>query len=314
MSSLLERMTRRELLKAGALLGAGSYLGLSAHAAAPSDLITRAIPSSGERIPVVGLGTNNYSVTAAEDLAARREVLANMWQLGGTLIDTAPAYGRSEEVIGKLLADLGNRDRYFVATKVTAPNDNAAAGKAMIEESFRRLQTDHIELLQVHSLMGLDILMPMLQELKAAKRIKYLGATTSSDEQHGAMVDALRKYKLDFVQINYSIDDRESASTLLPLAQDRGTAVLVNIPFGGRRGSNVFARVSGKAVPEWASEFAASWAQFFLKYVVSHPAITCAIPGTTKLSHLKDNQAAARGALPDASMRKRMEAFWDGLS
>ena len=316
MSSVLNRMTRRELLKAGAILGAGSYFGLSAHAAAPraSELITRAVPSTGERIPVVGLGTNNYSVTAPDDLAARREVLSNMWQLGGTLIDTAPAYGRSEEVIGQLLAELENRDRYFLATKVTAPNGSADAGKAMIEESFRRLRTDHIELIQVHSLMGLDVLMPVLQELKAAKRIKYFGATTSNDEQHGAMADALRKYKLDFVQLNYSIDDREAAATLLPLAQERGTAVLVNLPFGGRRGSNVFGRVSGKEVPEWARGFATSWAQFFLKYVVSHPAITCAIPGTTKRSHLEDNQAAAQGALPDATMRKRMEAFWDGLS
>lgn len=316
MSSLFDRMTRRELLKAGALVGAGSCLGLSAHAAAPAgtDLITRSVPASGERIPVVGLGTNNYSVTAPDDLAARREVLANMWQLGGTLIDTAPAYGRSEEVIGQLLSELKNRDRYFLATKVTAPNGSAEAGKAMIEESFRRLQTDRIELIQVHSLMGVDVLVPVLEDLKAAKRIKYLGATTSNDEQHGAMADALRKYKMDFVQLNYSIDDREAAETLLPLAQERGTAVLVNLPFGGRRGSNVFARVSGKEVPDWARGFATSWAQFFLKYVVSHPAITCAIPGTTKRSHLSDNQAAARGALPDASMRKRMEAFWDGLS
>lgn len=317
MSSSMSRMSRREVLIAGALGGASVCLTSSIHAAEADSakLITRAIPPSGERIPVVGLGTNNYSVTAADDLAARREVLANMWKLGGTLIDTAPGYGRSEEVIGQLLADLGNRDRYFLATKATAPNDDAAAGKAVIEESFRRLRTDRIELIQVHSLMGLDTLMPILQELKAAKRIRYVGATTSNDEQHGAMAEALRKYKMDFVQINYSIDDRESASTLLPLAQERGTAVLVNIPFGGRRGSNLFARVSGKPVPEWAREFgAASWAQFFLKYVVSHPAITCAIPGTTKLSHLNDNQAAAHGVLPDASMRKRMEAFWDGLS
>lgn len=314
-SSLRNRMTRRELLKAGTLIGAGSCVGLSVNAAAPnaSDLITRAIPSTGERIPVVGLGTNNYSVSAADDLAARREVLAHMWTLGGTLIDTAPAYGRSEEVIGQLLAELGNRDRYFLATKATAPNDSAAAGRTMIEESFRRLRTDRIELIEVHNLTGLDTLMPILQELKAAKRIKYLGATTSNDGQHGAMANALRKYEMDFVQLNYSLDDREAASTLLPLAQERGTAVLVNLPFGGRRGS-LFARVSGKPVPEWARDFATSWAQFFLKYVVSHPAITCAIPGTTKLSHLEDNQAAAHDALPDTAMRKRMEVYWDGLS
>ncbi len=317
MRSLRDRLTRRDVLKTSALVGLGSILGPSAFAAQSSSpaQITRSIPSSGEQLPVVGLGTNNYSVTAAEDLAARREVLENMWKLGGTLIDTAPAYGRSEEVIGELLAQLGNRDRYFLATKVTAPNDDAAAGRAMLDESFRRLRTDRIELVQVHSLNGLNTMMPILQELKDKKGIKYLGATTSSDEQHGAMADALRNYKMDFVQLNYSIDDREAAARLLPLAQERGAAVLVNLPFGGRRGSNLFARVSGRSVPDWAGEFGAtSWAQFFLKYVVSHPAITCAIPGTTKLSHLKDNQSAARGSLPDASMRKRMEAFWDELS
>lgn len=317
MSNRSNSFTRRDVLAVGALAGAGAALAplaSFAQAAGQLELITRAVPSSGERIPVVGLGTNNYSVTAAEDLAARREVLKHMPQLGGTLIDTAPAYGRSEEVLGELIAELGNRDRFFLATKVTAPDGNLAVGKAMIEESFRRLRTDRIELIQVHNLQGLDTLMPYLQELKAAKRIKYLGATTSNDNQHEAMAAALRKHRLDFVQLNYSIGDRQSADILLPLAQERGAAVLVNLPFGGRRGS-VFARVSEQPLPSWAAECdATSWAQFFLKYVVSHPAVTCAIPGTTKLSHLQDNQRAARGRLPDAAMRKRMEAFWDGLS
>jgi aryl-alcohol dehydrogenase-like predicted oxidoreductase len=317
--SFFNRLTRRQMLKAGALAGAGSVLGSVTMSRALSaeqlPLIMRPIPSTGERLPIVGLGTNNYSVSAAEELAARREVLERMPQLGGKLIDTAPAYGRSEEVIGELLAQIGNRDKFFLATKATAPNDDVSSGKAMIEESFRRLRTDHLELIQVHSLTGMDVLMPVLQELKAAKRIKYVGATTSSDEQHEAMADALRKHRLDFVQLNYSIDDREAALKLLPLAQDRGTAVLINVPFGGRRGTNLFSRVTAQKLPEWASDFdATGWAQFFLKYVVSHPAITCAIPGTTKLSHLEDNQRAARGRLPDANTRKRMEQFWDGLS
>lgn len=320
MSSFTHRWNRRDVLRTGAFTGAASMLSPllgalgSAHAA-DDTLITRAIPSSGERLPVVGLGTNNYSVTAPDDLKTRREVLERMPQLGGKLIDTAPAYGRSEEVIGTLLAEIGNRDRFFLATKATAPKDDVSAGRKQIEDSFKRLRTDHIELIQVHSLQGVDVLVPVLQELKGAKRIKYLGATTSSDEQHEAMAAAIRKHRLDFVQINYSIDDREAAKTLLPLAQERGIAVLVNIPFGGRRGSNVFTRVQGRELPSWAKEFdATSWAQFFLKYVISHPAITCAIPGTTKLSHLEDNQRGGRGRLPDADMRKRMEAFWDGLS
>jgi aryl-alcohol dehydrogenase-like predicted oxidoreductase len=316
-SSSLDRWTRRDVLQAGALAGAGSILSpfAASHAAEQRALITRSIPSSGEQLPVVGLGTNNYSVTAAEELAARRAVLEKMPQLGGKLIDTAPAYGRSEEVIGELLAKIGNRDRFFLATKATAPNDDVAAGEAQIERSFKRLRTDRIELIQVHSLTGVDVLVPVLQELKGAKRIKYVGATTSEDGQHAAIAGAMRKHKLDFVQLNYSIDDREAAQSLLPLAQERGIAVLVNLPFGGRRGSNLFARVSGRPLPTWASEFdATSWAQFFLKYVVSHPAVTCAIPGTTKISHLEDNQLGARGRIPDASMRKRMEALWDGLS
>lgn len=316
MSSSIDRWTRRDVLRTGVLAGAASALTpLCTLEAASDTLITRPIPSTGEHLPVVGLGTNNYSVTDPNELASRREVLQRMPELGGKLIDTAPAYGRSEEVIGTLLAQIGNRDRFFLATKATAPNDDVSEGKRQIEESFKRLRTDHIELIQVHSLIGVDALVPVLQELKGAKRIKYLGATTSSDDQHGAMAAAMRKHELDFVQINYSIDDRESAETLLPLAQERGIAVLLNLPFGGRRGSNLFARVKGRDLPAWASEFdATSWAQFFLKYVISHPAVTCAIPGTTKLSHLEDNQRGGRGRLPDAAMRKRMEAFWDGLS
>lgn len=312
-------ITRRELLKVGSLIGAGSIISpmLPALGAQPQqrELLTRAIPATGERLPIVGLGTNNYSVTSAEDLAARREVLENMPKLGGRLIDTAPAYGRSEEVLGELIQQLGNRDRFFIATKATANDGDVAAAKKMIDASFKRLRTDHIELIQVHSLQGIDALMPVLYELKSAKRIKYVGATTSDDRQHSQMAEAMRRHKLDFVQLNYSIDDRESEASLLPLAQERGTAVLVNLPFGGRRGSNLFARVKERPLPQWAQEIdAASWGQFFLKYVVSHPAVTCAIPGTTKFSHLQDNQHAARGRLPNAAQRKRMEEFWASLS
>jgi aryl-alcohol dehydrogenase-like predicted oxidoreductase len=308
--------TRRDTLKAGMAVGAAGLLGqASALFAAEGAAITRRIPSSGQQLPVIGLGTNNYSVTSAEDLASRREVLEHMPRLGGALIDTAPSYGRSEEVLGELIEQLGNRDRFFLATKATAPNDDLGAAKAQIEASFKKLRTDHIELIQVHSLTGVDVLVPMLQEVKAAKRIDYVGATTSNVGQHEAMAAALRKHKLDFIQVNYSIDDRAAGDKLLSLALERGAAVIVNLPFGGRRGSNLFARVSGKPVPEWASEFdATSWAQFFLKYVLSHPAVTCIIPGTTKLSHLEDNQRGGRGRVPDAAMRKRMEAFWDGLS
>jgi aryl-alcohol dehydrogenase-like predicted oxidoreductase len=311
------RLSRRRVLQLGTLSGAAALLGradwiLGADSSLP--LITRAVPSSGEKLPVVGLGTNAYSVTGAEELDARREVLKQMPELGGKVVDTAPAYGRSEEVIGQLVAEIGNRDRLFYATKVTAPNGDGAAGRAMLEQSFRRLRTDHLELVEVHNLMGTDAVMPMLLEMKAGKRIRYVGATTSNDAQHPALSETMQRHPLDFIQINYSLDDREAAMMVLPDAQDRGVGVLLNMPFGGRRGSNMFARVANRPLPPWATEFdAQSWAQFFLKYAISHPAVTCAIPGTTKISHLIDNQRGGRGRLPDAAMRVRMEKFWDEL-
>jgi aryl-alcohol dehydrogenase-like predicted oxidoreductase len=315
-ASSFERLSRRNVLQLG-MAGVGAMLASSAFAqdsrGASSSLNTRPIPSSGERLPVIGLGTNNYSVTSAEDLAARREVLKRMPELGGTVVDTAPAYGKSEEVIGQLVAEIGNRDKLFLATKVTT-NTDAAAGKAMLEQSFQRLRTDRIELVEAHNLTGTEQLLPLLEEYRGGKRIRYLGVTTSNDSQHGAAADILRRHRLDFLQVNYSIDDRESAQTLLPLAQERGVAVLVNMPFGGRRGGNLFARLAGRPLPPWAADIdASSWAQFLLKYVVSHPAVTCAIPGTTKLSHLEDNQRGGRGRLPDAAMRRQMEQFWNEL-
>ena len=280
---------------------------------APLPLITKTIPSSGEKVPAVGLGTNAYGVTSPEDLAARKEVLRRMPELGGTVVDTAPGYGRSEEVIGTLVSELGNRSKLFFATKVTARDGDVAGGKAMLDESFRRLRTDHIEAIQVHNLMGTDVMIPVLLEMKQAKKIKYLGVTTSNDGQHAALVALMRKYPLDFIQVNYSLGDRESAQEILPLAQERGTAVMLNIPFGGRRGS-LFSRVGDRPLPDFAADIdVATWGQFFLKYVISHPAVTCAIPGTTKVAHLEDNQRGARGRLPDAAMRARMEKFWDGL-
>lgn len=310
----IHTISRRRVLGMGLAAGAGAVLGpLASGAANELPLITKPIPSSGERLPVIGLGTNRYSVTSAQDIADRKEVLQRMPQIGGRLVDTAPAYGRSEEVIGELVSQLGNRDKLFFATKVTAPGGDASAGRAMLDSSFRRLRTDHIDLIQVHNLDGTDTMIPVLLELKKAGKIKYVGVTTSQDEQHEALADAMRRHKLDFVQLNYSLDDRESAATLLPLAQDRGIAVLANLPLGGRRGS-LFARVGSRPLPDWAADIdATSWGQVFLKYVVSHPAVTCAIPGTTKLTHLEDNQRAGRGRLPDAQLRKQMEQFWSSL-
>jgi len=313
------RLSRRQALRAGvaACLAAAAHRAFGAIDAPGSvaPQVGKTIPSTRERLPVIGLGTNNYSVTTAEDLAPRREVLQRMSDLGGKVIDTAPAYGRSEIVVGELLADLGNRDRYFLATKVTAPDGDLAQGRAMLEESFRRLRTPRIDLMQVHNLDGVDVLMPALREAKEAKRIRYIGVTTSRAEQYPQMLSAMRRHALDFIQVDYSIDNRAAADEVLPLAQERGIAVLINMPFGGRRSGNLFPKLAGREVPEWAVEAgAASWAQFLLRYVVSHPAVTCAIPGTHRVAHLEDNMRAGRSELPDRAVRTRMEEYWASVA
>ncbi|HYP80411.1 MAG TPA: aldo/keto reductase [Steroidobacteraceae bacterium] len=310
------RLSRRHLIQAGVAAGVAVTVGESfaaaANAPAKPGVIMRTIPSSGEKLPVVGVGTNAYGVTSAEDLAELRKVLSAMPSLGGAVIDTAQAYGTSEEVIGKLLADLGNRDKFFLATKTPLAGD-ISGGKAVLDNSFRRLGVSKIDLLQIHNVYGLDELMPHYLEYKAAGKIRYIGVTTSVDRQYEQMRAALGKHKFDFMQIDYSIGDRSAADNLLPMAQDKGLAVLNNTPFGGR-GRSYFPRVAGKPVPEWAKEFdATTWAQFFLKYNLGHPAITAAIPGTTTMAFLEDNQAGGRGRLPDAAMRKKMEEFWDAM-
>jgi len=306
-------LSRRDVLCAGILGGVAVALqpALRAHAA-DSTPILKAIPATGEKIPVIGLGTNAYGVTDSAELASRKEVLQRMSGLGGRVIDTAAAYGRSEEVIGELLAGLGNRKDYFLATKT--PMGSLGDMKGAIDESFRRLRTDHIELLQVHNMNDADKQLPAFNEYKQAKKIRYLGVTTSQDGHYEEMARVMRAHKLDFIQVDYSLGNRSAEEKILPLAQERGIAVLANVPLGGRRGS-LISNIGDKPLPPWASEIdATSWAQLLLKYVVSHPAVTCAIPGTTKLKHAEDNQAAGRGRLPDAAMRKKMEQFWESVA
>jgi aryl-alcohol dehydrogenase-like predicted oxidoreductase len=307
--------SRRRVLQAGVAAGVAATVGTTvASAATPAKpaVLMRTIPSTGEKIPAVGVGTNAFGVTAAEELAELRKVLQAMPGLGGSLIDTAQAYGTSEEVIGKLLADLGNRDKFFLATKTPLAGD-ISGGAAVLDRSFRRLQVSKIDLLQIHNVYGLDELMPHFLEYKRAGKIRYIGISTSVDRQYEQMQAALAKHKFDFMQIDYSIGDRSAADTLLPMAQEKGIAVINNVPFGGR-GRSYFPRVAGKPLPDFAKDFDANtWAQFFLKYNLSHPAITAAIPGTTTVAYLEDNQAAGRGRMPDASQRKKMEEFWDSL-
>ncbi len=307
------RFSRRESLLAAVSVATALAFSRSARAAGTGSTVTKAIPSSGQRIPVIGVGTNKYDVSAAEDLAARRAVLDQLPRLGGSVVDTAPLYGRAEGVIGDLVADLHNRERLFLATKVMTPNPKD--GEASMEESLRRLKTTHIDLMQVHNLVGVEALLPVLQAWKKAGRIGYYGITTSNPADHGRMMDFMRRLPLDFIQVDYSLANRTAADQVLPLAAQQGIAVIANSPFGGRRAAaNIFAQVAGRPLPDWAPALqVSSWSQLLLKYVVSHPAVTCTVPGTTAVGHLLDNMTAVHGVMPDASMRQKMEALWDGL-
>jgi aryl-alcohol dehydrogenase-like predicted oxidoreductase len=307
------RINRRDALLAALTVGAGIAASRTLLAAGTSAAITKAIPSSGQKIPVIGIGTNNFNVTDAGEIAARKGVLDKLPGLGGAVVDTAPLYGRAEGVIGDLVASLHNRDRLFLATKVMTPD--AKAGEASMEESMRQLKTQHIDLMQVHNLIGVEVMIPVLQEWKKAGRIGYYGITTSNPGEHGKMMDYMRRLPMDFIQIDYSLANRGADQEVLPLAAQKGIAVIANSPFGGRRAAaSVFSQVAGKPLPDWAADIqVTSWSQLFLKFVVSHPAITCTVPGTTAVGHLDDNMAAARGTLPDAGTRQKMTALWDSL-
>lgn len=309
-----EVLSRRDVLKdaiaATAVLALGSGQGSAATPAASAP-ITKRIPSTGEKLPVVGIGTNQYSVTTPEDLSARREVLRELPHLGGKVVDTAWGYGDSELVIGKLVQELGNRKKLFIATKTPLRGD-LPRGRGVIDQALSRLQTKRIDLLQIHNFYGIEQLFPVLVEAKQAGKVRYIGVTTSSSDQHPLVREALQKRRLDFIQVDYSIGDRESED-ILHTAHDKGVAVLINVPLGGRRGS-VLTKVKDKPLPDWAREIDAhTWAQLLLKYTIAHPAVTAVIPGTTKLEHLRDNQQAGRGRLPDAALRKRIEEAWSSV-
>jgi aryl-alcohol dehydrogenase-like predicted oxidoreductase len=313
MSRNYTELSRRRVIQAGvaASVALATRTSFAAEAKALPPIL-KTIPSTGEKLPAVGVGTNAFGVTSAEELAELKRVLQTLPELGGKLVDSARGYGSSEEVIGKLLADIGNRDRIFLATKTPLGGD-VSGGKAVLDESFRRLQVSRIDLLQVHNLNGMDSLIPHFKEYKQAGKLRYIGMSTSTDNQYEPIMAAMRTHKPDFVQVDYSIGNRGAADSVLKLAQEQGAAVLINVPFGGR-GRTMFPRVANVPVPDFAKEFdATTWAQFFIKYIISHPAVTATIPGTTTLAYLQDNQQGGRGALPNAAQRKKMEEFWDAL-
>jgi len=311
--------TRRKFLKQSSALATACALpaGLL-QAFEPAELITRAIPKSGEKLPVVGLGSSATfrSVAQREDFAAVEDVLRTMVDNGGTVFDTAPAYGASEEVAGRIADETGLSEKLFWATKVNVAgrgnrSADPAAAQAQLARSFGYLGREPIDLIQVHNLGDLAVQVPLIQEQKQQGRIRYIGTTCTEIYRYGDLEKAMRDYPLDFIGVDYAVDNRSSAERVLPLAQELGIAVLAYVPFGR---SSLFSRVRGIEVPEWAQEFGAdTWGRFFIKYVVAHPAVTCVTPATSQASHMLDNMGAAYGELPDAATRRKMEQLIDGL-
>lgn len=274
-------------------------------------LLQKRIPSSGESIPIIGLGSaRRYERADTEaELAPLRETFRRFQQLGGSVVDTAPSYGNAEAIMGGIVADLGIRRDLFLCTKVGV--DTPEQGRAQIAASFQKLRTDRIDLIAVHNLRDIANQLAYLRELKQAGRVRHIGATTSFDRQYEAFEAMMRRETLDSIQIDYALDNRNAAERIIPLAAERGMAVFINLPFG--RGS-VFRATQGRPLPDWAAAIdVTSWAQFMLKYLISHPAVTCAVPGMAQARYVEDNLAAARGRMPDAAMRRRMEQFIDGL-
>lgn len=304
------RMSRRELLQAGMGV-AGLCLVPTRLAAQPAPLIQRAVPSSGERLPVVGIGTaRRYEAVKTDaDRSPLRATLREFHARGGRVIDTAPSYGTAETVVGDLTEELAIRESLFLATKVGARGREA--GIRQLEESVRRLRTPRLDLVAVHNLQDTSTQLATLRAWKQQGRVRYVGITTSFERQYAEFERTMRAEALDFIQVDYALDNRTAADRILPLAAERGVAVMVNLPFGRGR---LFRAVQGQALPAWAADFdSASWAQFFLKYILGHPAVTCVVPGMAKPEYVADNLSAARGRLPDPAVRRRMEALIDAL-
>jgi diketogulonate reductase-like aldo/keto reductase len=288
-------MTRRDAMT---VIAAGA-IGLGAGGKSP--MLTRPIPSTKEQLPVIGLGTwQTFDVGTSDSARAPlRDVLAEFVSLGGRVVDSSPMYGRSEEVLG----DLSAGRTLFVATKVWTRG--RAAGIAQMEDSERKLRAK-VDLMQVHNLVDVDTHLTTLREWKKAGRIRYIGITHYTSSAYGDLERAIAKGGIDFVQLNYSLAEREAERRLLPYAAERGVAVLVNRPLGA---GSLFRDVRNKPLPGFAAELGcASWAELFLKFVVSHPAVTCAIPATSKVAHLRENMRAGRGVMPDARMRAQIAA------
>ena len=312
-------ISRRDCLKYSALTGLASVLpaGLL-HAAHHQGLITRAIPKTGEKLPIVGLGSSASfrKLAASDDTGQLRDVIKTLLDNGGTVFDTAPSYGESERVAGDIVQKLDATEKIFWATKVNVvprggSTADADAARAQIERSFDYIGKDPIDLIQVHNLRDIPTQMGILKELKEEGRVRYIGTTYTGQSRFPDLADAMRNEPIDFIGVNYAVDDRIAAEQIFPVAKEHGIAVLVYVPFGRSR---LWQRVAGREVPEWAAEIGVeSWGQFFIKFAAAHPDVTCVTPATSKPHHMLDNLGAGVGELPDAAMQKRMAEYIDAL-
>jgi len=306
----MARLTRRDFLLTSAAAGLSAALPATG-AVRASAIRTSTIPATGEVIPAVGMGTW-ITFNVGEDIKARNqrtEVLRNFFEQGGGMIDSSPMYGSAEDVIGYGLDKLGPQQSLFSATKVWTPFGDNAADQVATSERLWGIKP--FDLMQIHNLVSWREHLETLLEMKEQGRIRYIGVTTSHGRRHGELERIMENQPIDFVQLTYNVLDRAPEQRLLPLARERGIAVIANRPF--RRGA-LFDRYQAKPLPEWISEFdAVNWAQFFLKFIISHPALTCAIPATSRVDHMLENMGALHGRLPDPDMRQRMAAYVENL-
>jgi diketogulonate reductase-like aldo/keto reductase len=303
-----KNISRRELLRFAAGAGMIAFTGGAAMAAS---IITRPIPRSGEQLPVIGLGTwQTFDVDkSAAQRAPLREVLRQFVAAGGKVVDSSPMYGRSEAVVGDLTGELRVGKQLFVATKVWTTGRDA--GIRQMEDSFKRLRIDRLDLMQIHNLVDWHTHLATLREWKEQGRVRYIGVTHYTASAYDQLARVLENEQVDFAQFNYSVAERDAERRLLPLAANKRVAVLINRPFAA---GAVFSKLRSKPLPPWAEDIGcATWAQFLLKFVISHPAVTCAIPATSKSDHLTDNMQAAIGVLPDEKIRARMVAYVSSL-
>lgn len=312
-------ISRRDYLKFLGAAGAASAIPAQLlHAAHHEGLITRAVPKTGEELPIVGLGSSATfrRIAARDDVSPLRDVIKTLLDGGGTVFDTAPSYGNSERVAGEIAQQMGATEKIFWATKLNVvrrgtSTADAEAARAQIERSFEYIGKDQIDLIQVHNLRDVPTQMGILKELKEEGRVRYIGTTYTGQSRFPELAATMRAEPIDFIGVNYAVDDRNAAEQIFPIARDRGIAVLVYLPFGRTR---LWRRVAGREIPEWAAEIGIeSWAQFFIKFAAAHPAVTVVTPATSKPHHMLDNLGAGVGELPDTALQKRMAEYIDAL-